>query len=301
MATNARNLEANQLIDGRFRIEAKIGDGSQGVVYRVLDLNLRRTCALKILCAEKGDEDSRARFRREGRLGENLRHPNLVEVFESDKLWRNHPYLVMEVLENMAPLASCWSEVDWPRLLEIVAQVAKALDYLAEYELVHRDLSPSNILINAANDVKVIDLGLAREAGSGLTRSSMVDVMGSAGYLPPEQLERPKEVDPKSDQWALGAIVYQALTGIPPHFDDPNHEDGAEMSALQRLADGAPLRAPSEVNTSVDSRVEVAVLRALRATPTARFPSCLAFVDRLRRVPGRTIVLPMQRLSHTAK
>lgn len=279
VGTDVRNLESDQLIDGRFQIQAKIGEGGQGVVYRVFDLNRNRLCALKLLCADDGDEDSRARFRREGRLGENLRHANLVEVFESDKRWRGQLYLVMELLEGMVPLAELWAELDWPRFLAIVTQVAAALDYLAGYDLVHRDVSPSNVLVDRADKVKVIDLGLAREAGSGITRSSMVDVMGSPGYLPPEQLERPKCVEPASDQWALAAIVYEALTGIPPHFDDADHEDGVEMSALQRLADAVPMSQPCLLNETVGEALDSAVLRALATDPTKRFSCCRDFVD----------------------
>ncbi len=285
MGKDVRALADGEVIDGRFEVQARVGEGSQGVVYCVLDLGRRRTCALKLLCADEHDSDSRARFRREGRLGLNLRHQNLVEVFETDGLWRRTPYLVMQLLEEFTPLAERWSELDWPRFLAIAEQVASALDYLADYDLVHRDLSPWNILVGDSGAVKVIDLGLAREAGSGLTRSSMIDVMGSPGYLAPEQLERPKSVEPASDQWALASIVYEALTGIPPHFGGGDHEDGAEMSALQRLADGAPLRRPSELNSTVGPALDATVLRALSTATSERFPSSSLFVAALRRAP----------------
>jgi serine/threonine-protein kinase len=277
MTADMRDLDPDALIDDRFRVRAKIGEGSQGAVYRVLDINLCRSCALKFLCAEDGDEDSQARFRREGRLGLNLRHLNLVEVYETDKLWLGHPYMVMELLEGMAPLAERWAELDWPKFLVVIEQVAAALDYLAEYDLVHRDLSPSNILVGERGEAKVIDLGLAHEAGSRLTRSSMIDVMGSPGYLAPEQLEHPKGVEPASDQWALAAIVYQGLTGVPPHFHGADDENGPELSALQRLAEGAPLRPPSELNSTISAELEAVVLKALATEPASRFVSACAF------------------------
>jgi len=190
---------------------------------------------------------------------------------------------VMELLEGMAPLCERWGGLDWPRFLAIVEQVASALDHLAEYDLVHRDLSPWNILVGNDGRAKLIDLGLAREAGSNLTRTSMPDVMGSPGYLPPEQLECAKGVGPRSDQWALAAIVYEVLTGIPPHFDDSKHEDGPEMSALQRIADGAALRRPSELNNAIEADLEDIVMRALAPAPAARFSSAREFISTLSR------------------
>jgi serine/threonine-protein kinase len=281
MGSEARELEEGELVDGRFQVQAKIGEGSQAAVYRVLDLKQRRLSALKMLDADPGDADSHARFQREGRLGMNLRHPNLVEVYEAEKRLRGVPYFVMELLEDMVPLRDRWGELDWAQFLAIVEQVASALDHLAEYDLVHRDLSPWNILVGSAGEVKVIDLGLAREAGSSLTRTSMVDVMGSPGYLPPEQLERAKGAGPRSDQWALAAIVYEALTGIPPHFDDSDDEDGPELAALQRLADGGPLRRPSERNDSVGAALEAVVMRALAVSPAMRFSAAREFIETL--------------------
>ena len=211
----------------------------------------------------------------------NLRHPNLVEVYEADGVWRRTPYLVMQLLNDMTPLAERWTELDWPRFLAIAKAVASALDYLAGFDLVHRDLSPWNVLVGNTGAVKVIDLGLAREAGSGLTRSSMVDVMGSPGYLPPEQLERAKAVGPASDQWALAAIVYEALTGIPPHFGDDEHEQGEEISALQRLADGATLRPPSNLNDTLGADLDAVLLQALASEPAQRFVTSCEFVAAL--------------------
>jgi serine/threonine-protein kinase len=286
MDRDVRDLETGALIDGRFRIDGKIGEGGQGVVYRVLDLNTDRARAMKLLDAAPGDADSHARFQREGRLGLNLRHPNLVEVYETDKRLRGVPYFVMELLDGMLPLAQCWGQLDWPRFLVIVEQVASALDHLAEYDLVHRDLSPWNILVGVGDQVKVIDLGLAREAGSSLTRTSMVDVMGSPGYLPPEQLERAKGVEAQSDQWALAAIVYEAATGIPPYYD-ATEEDEGDVGALQRMADGVPLRLPSELNVAFGPEFDRALFQALESRPGQRYRTSRDFVIAIKRAAPR--------------
>jgi serine/threonine-protein kinase len=171
--------------------------------------------------------------------------------------------------------------------------VAAVLDFLASYLLIHRDLSPSNILIDAAGRVKVIDLGLARDAESALTRSS-VGARGTPGYEAPEQLVRTKAAEPASDQWALAAIVYETLTGTAPYFDAADGAD-AGLAALNRIADDAPLRSPRELNPSVGEALSNTVLRALARVPRKRFPTSKVFVEELGRSPARRVKLPYRR------
>jgi serine/threonine-protein kinase len=115
--------------------------------------------------------------------------------------------------------------------------------------------------------------------------------MGTAGYLPPEQIDA-RAVEPASDQWALAAIVYEALTGAPPLFDG-EHEDGPEMAALQQLADGTPITLPSELNQTVGPELTQVAMRGLALVPAERFPSSMAFVAALSAVET-DVALPLQ-------
>jgi serine/threonine protein kinase len=282
------DLSPDLIVAGRYLVESKLGAGSQGAVYRVWDLTEKRFRALKILL--RAGEESCERFRREARLGRNLRHPNLVEVFEAEGTHRGRPYFVMELLNGMASLRARWPELSWRHFLDLAAQVAAALDFLAGYSLVHRDLSPDNILIARRRRVKVIDLGLAREAESRLTNTGTGDVMGSPGYLPPEQL-RATDAVPKSDQWALGAIVYETLTRVPPfgHVDDDSR-----LAALERLADGEPLEPPQDLNPSISRDISAAVLCALALSPRERFPTSTEFISRLSSASSDGLSLPIR-------
>jgi serine/threonine-protein kinase len=278
-----RDLEPEAIVSGCYLVENLIGAGGQGTVYRVIDLRSKERRALKLL-AEGGDPE---RFQREARLGQNLRHANLVEVFDTEGQHRGRPYFVMELLEGFTPLGARWSMLDWKAFLVVAAEVASALDFLASYDLVHRDLSPRNILVGPGGRVKVIDLGLAREESSTLTRTS--NVLGTPGYLPPEQLS-PKDALPASDQWALGAIVYERLTGTAPYRG--RDDDPAGFDALERLADGLPLAAPSDLNPTIGKYLNAVVLRALAANPRHRFPSATAFIHELSRARSFRLKLP---------
>jgi serine/threonine-protein kinase len=285
------HLSRGDKIDHRYRVEAKLGEGSQGVIYRVEDLHFPKRAALKLLTAPKQDEGARQRFLREARLGMEVLHPHLVRVFEVG-WWDSRPYFTMELLERVRPLLEVWPRLDWMQFLAIAEQVASVLDHFAGRDLVHRDISPSNILIDPNGSVKVIDLGLVRSAESTITDTGGGVVMGSPGYTAPEIAALARDLGPKSDQWALAAIVYETLTGVPPHYDEDALERTAEdVRALQRLVDAIPVRPPIETNPTVHPTLNATVLKALAFDPKHRFDSSLAFISTLSQSPHTNLQL----------
>lgn len=286
------DLPEGATIDGRYRVEAKLGGGRRSVIFRVVDRKTRQLCALKLLLSSSCIDEDVQRFQREAALGKTLEYLNLVRVYDSGT-WRNHLYLTMDLLEGMVPLVEAWPRLDWPAVLDMFEQVAKALDYLANRGIVHRDVSPSNVLIGSTGLVKLIDLGYAGVPESDLTADSKLSLVGSPGYVPPEQLEQPSAATPASDQWALGALAYQTLTGTAPYFpEDCSDIDRAAAEGLARLAERAPLQPPSALNASVSVELANVVMRALAHDPGERFASCVEFTFELRRANASALVLP---------
>lgn len=269
---------------GAYEIVRPIGEGGMGVVYAAYDKNLDRHVALKFMRPEdEADLGTRERFKKDGRLAAQIEHPSVVRVHHTSE-WGQHPYLVLELVAG-ATLREQWHRFEWPRLLDVVRQVAAALDACHAKGIVHRDVTPENILVDDTGRAKLVDFGIARDAASRLTRASAGEVLGRYGYKPLEQAVAPEAVSGAADQWALAAIVYEALTGLPPFVEPGDGPDDHETS-YARLASGAPARAAAVANGSVGLPLSVALTRALDVEATRRFPSVAAFVDELARAGG---------------
>ncbi len=275
------------LIENKYRVEAKLGEGGYGVVYEVTDLVVRRRCALKLLRLVGADEKTRARFLREAELAAQVDHPNVVRVHGGGE-WQGRPYLVFELLQGTT-LRERWHEMSWVDLVAVVGQVAAALDAIHEKGIVHRDLAPENILVERGGlRVKVTDFGVARPEGSELTASSTGSVLGRFGYMSPEQVCM-EGVTAAADQWALGAIVYEALTGWPPFHPGGDSKD-AEIEIAERIQKREAPPAPRSKNRSVPEGVDAVVLRALAPTPAGRFSACREFAAALEAFKTRSVV-----------
>ncbi len=216
-------------LDGRFRIVGGIGKGAMGRVYRAVQVGLNRAVALKVLDSNYGagrDESFRQRFLVEAALTAKLSHPNTVRIFDYGCSTDGIFYLAMEFLEGET-LDRSFSKgpLGWRRALSIGQQTARALREAHELGVVHRDLKPANIMLLSADDdtdhVKVLDFGLVKSfvegqelEGRAITQQGML--MGSPPYMAPEQGDRGR-ADPRSDIYALGCILFEALTGKPPY------------------------------------------------------------------------------------
>ena len=206
---------------GHFRIEAKLGSGGMGVVYRAHDEHLARDVAVKILPeGTLGDEAARKRFRKEALALSKLNHPNIATVHDFDTE-NGVDFLVMEYVEGTT-LSEKLSNGPLPEeeATKLGGQVADALEEAHERGVIHRDLKPGNVMVTPKGQAKVLDFGLAKlvqpVSETALT-GSLTETPAAAGTLPymaPEQLQG-RQVDARTDIYALGAVLYQMATGRP--------------------------------------------------------------------------------------
>jgi serine/threonine-protein kinase len=209
---------------GRYRVEALIGHGAMGTVYRGLDPATGRPVALKTLALARefnGDAlaEARARFTREAQTAARLQHPGIVSVFESGED-QGLAFIAMEYLggQNLAEHTGVGSLLPPPQVLAIGARVADALDHAHRQGVVHRDIKPANVLIDPANDVvKVTDFGIARITDAARTRTGLM--LGTPSFMSPEQMAGGR-IDGRSDLYSLGVMLYQLLTGALPHASE---------------------------------------------------------------------------------
>jgi serine/threonine protein kinase len=221
--------EARQL--GQYILEAKIGEGGMGVVYRARHAMLRRPTAIKLLPQGKTRERDLARFEREVQMTSRLTHPNTISVYDYGRTPDGIFYYAMELLDgvDLDRLVRAKGPLPPGRAVHVLAQVCGALSEAHENGLIHRDIKPSNVFLcrqGGAYDVaKVLDFGLVRDLGNegidpglSLAGAAAGAIIGTPHYLAPEAIARPDRVDARSDLYAVGCLGYYLLTGQPP-FD----------------------------------------------------------------------------------
>jgi eukaryotic-like serine/threonine-protein kinase len=265
-----------QVLAGRYALGALLGAGGMGQVYRARDPVLQRTVAVKVLSpAATDDRELVARFGREARAAAALHHPNIVAVFDSGTDGDLH-YLVMEYVEgqSLAGLLLREGVLDPGRVAEVGRQVCQALVAAHAVGLVHRDITPGNLLVDPAGLVKVADFGIAKlAAATTMTGDGMV--LGTAAYLAPEQAQG-RPVDGRSDLYALGCVLYELVTGAPPFAGDSSVAVAARQVTEQPIP-------PSDRNPRVSPALEAVVLTALAKQPAARYQSAAAMAQDLDR------------------
>lgn len=260
-------------IDDRYRIDKMLSKGGMGMVYKATHVVLDKPLAFKVMLQPQ-DEAARQRFLQEAKLAVQVRHRNIVDVVDFGLLSTNHPFLVMEFLVGKT-LQEVIEKGPIPpaRTCFLGAQVACGLSEVHRKGIIHRDLKPANIFVVQQGDaevVKVVDFGIATQANTGqggarLTAPGMV--LGTAEYMAPEQAQG-LPVDHRLDQYALGCILWEMLTGKVPF-------DGGHPTAtmLKHLTDRA--KAPSEVvpHLRIPPDLDQIVLRAMAKDPKDRFSS----------------------------
>ena len=255
-----------------YRVEALLGRGGMGVVYRAHDLALDRPVALKILAPElAADASFRERFLRESRLAASLDHRSIVPVYDAGEV-AGELYIAMRYVEgsDLRGLLEAEGALEPARALRIVEQVADALDAAHERGLVHRDVKPSNVLIDARGHCYLADFGLSRrlgEAGAALNASQS---LGTVDYAAPEQI-RGEEVDGRADLYSLGCLLHECLTGDPP---------------FKRPSDAATLFAHLEEEPPSPAGLEQVMRAALAKEPDDRYQSGRELVDAARSALG---------------
>lgn len=266
-------------------LDAEIGRGGMGVVYRAYEPSLGRQVALKIIRTDAADSDVlRQRFLIEARAGAALDHPNAVQIYSVGEI-EDVLYIAMQLIDgpSLGDVLQRDVYLDAVRAVDVVCQIADALAVAHERGLVHRDVKPRNILLQTLSGKEhayLADFGLARfVAVSGLTKTS--DSIGTPAYMAPEQITN-KDVDGRADIYALGCVLHHALTGEEPFPRTSVHEVyGAHLHAVPPT--------PSACNSSLSPDFDPVILRALAKAPTDRYPSCEAFEEACREALGRMV------------
>ena len=273
---------------GNYRLEAEIGHGGMGSVYRARHLLLARVAAVKILHPHlSGDASMVQRFLNEARAVNDIRHPRIVEVLDAGRLANGTPYFVMEHLagESLAARLRQAGRLPPAVAVGIARQIAGALGAAHARGIVHRDLKPENVFLcdggggDGAPNVKVLDFGIAKlradlAGGGAETRPTTMGLLGTPQYMAPEQWRTGVVADPRIDVYALGLIVFEMLSGTPPFAGD------SWVDLLHLHISGTPPRL-QERGVEVAAALEAVVRRALAKEPGDRLPSMAAFDEAL--------------------
>ncbi len=270
-----KELAAGQRIQ-TYEIVSLLGRGGMSRVYLCEDLVLNRRVALKQLLTADHDSRSVIRLQQEGQSLARLSHPNIVKILTYFNDDDGAQYLVMELLHgcSLAELLSVNGSLSLGDVLKLAEQLCDALQHAHEQGIIHRDIKPTNIFLcsKKIENVKIIDFGIAKIADNSINATRTGEFVGSPAYISPEQALQ-KEVTAKSDQYSLGCVLYECLTGHPPF------EDQTAMGLILKHINDQP--APLGKNSFVPPAVAKTIERALRKDPESRFASMTEFKNAL--------------------
>lgn len=259
-----------------FRLDELLGRGGMASVYRATDVRLRRNVAIKVIApGYQADDAYVMRFEREAQTIANLNHPHLITLYrygEADGLL----YMAMRFIEGYdlgAVIRSYHNDrafIEWDNVARLAHEIGSGLDYAHASGVIHRDIKPGNIMIANDGTAIVVDFGLALLQAIG----TYGEIFGSPHYVAPEQAVSSANAVPASDQYALGVILYEILTGQVP-FDAQSPLD----LSIKHMHDAPPR--PRALRPELPAGAETALLRALAKRPEQRFPSCTALAEAL--------------------
>src|SRR6266550_2653086 len=270
----------NTLFDGRYRILRKLGTGGMANVYLAEDEVLGRRVAIKILNdRHAGDDQFVERFRREAKNAAGLSHPNIVSIYDRGEAEGTY-YIAMEYLDgrSLKELIVARGPAPIPLAIDYARQILAALRFAHRNGVVHRDIKPHNIMVGDEGRLKVTDFGIARAGVSQMTEVG--SIIGTAQYLSPEQA-RGAAVDPRSDLYSVGIVLYEMLTGQVPFTG----YTPLEIAMKHLSAIPAP---PSELRPDIPHDLDLVVLRALAKDPEDRYQSAEEMAADLARVASGT-------------
>ncbi|MGH7434366.1 MAG: serine/threonine-protein kinase, partial [Polyangiaceae bacterium] len=274
-------VQQGDVLDGKYRVDRVLGAGGMGIVVAATHVHLNTRVALKFLLpAAMGSPQIIERFGREARAAVQIQSEHVARVTDVGSLPTGSPYMVMEYLEgnDLAETIERGGAMPVPQAVGYVLQACEAIAEAHSLGIIHRDLKPANLYLarRPGRDpmIKVLDFGISKtkDAGAGLTQTS--SVMGSPYYMAPEQMMSSKDVDVRSDIWALGIILYELLAGKAPFQGDTMA--AVVFQVTQR--DAAPLR---EVRPDVPEGLAAVVERCLRRDPSQRFENVARFAAAL--------------------
>jgi serine/threonine-protein kinase len=282
---NDTSIEPGTILGGRYRIDELIGQGGMGAVYASTHVELGRKVAVKTLHPQfVSDENASQRFRQEAQMAASIGHDNICEVIDVGTADDGSGYLVMPLLSGSS-LAELLQEERIPvqRLVDIICQTLSALQAAHDAHIVHRDLKPDNIFVTKFGDrndfVKLLDFGISKimdqESVSKLTRTGMV--VGTPCYMSPEQAKGARDLDYRVDIYAIGVILYEALTGRCPFEGETYNEIIFKIVA-------EPFPTPASLNPVIPKNLENIVLKAMSRDVSSRYESASSMRDELKAV-----------------
>jgi len=257
-------LAAGETLD-HYRLDAEVARSGMSTLFRATDLRDGRKVAVKVPHPEmEADPVLLERFRREEEIGQELDHPGIVKTFDGEQ--RSRRYMVIEWVDGRLLRAIMNEQRIMPieRAVKLTLAICDALDTMHKHGVVHRDLKPENIMVLAEDRIKIIDFGIAmKEDARRITHASVTSALGTPDYISPEQVKGQRG-DQRSDIYALGAMLYEMLTGQPP-FSGPN-----PLAVMNErvLNDPRPAR---ELNPGISPELEEILFRALQREPRHRY------------------------------
>ena len=261
---------------GRYRIAEELGRGAMGIVYKAHDPALNRVVAVKtilIAADAEGRAEYEARFFQEAKAAARLNHPNIITVYDAGREG-DMAYMAMELLEG-TDLRDLMKRGALPLSLslDLAIQVADALAYAHDHEVIHRDIKPANIMVIRERQAKIMDFGIARIRLSDV-RTATGALMGSPKYMSPEQVSG-QRADHRSDIFSLGITLYEMLTTQVPYSAE-------DLAQLMYQVSMTPAEPPSVVNPSLPTMLDLIIGKALEKAPDARYQSAAELAADLR-------------------
>jgi serine/threonine-protein kinase len=278
-------VQAQQLLNNRYRVDGLLGNGGMALVYVGTDTLLRRRVAIKVLRDQyASDDDFVKRFSYEAQSAAKLSHPNIVNIYDFG-VENDAYYIVMELVDGSTLGELLREERVLPEgvAVDYAIQIASGLAYAHRQGLLHRDVKPANILVTKDDVVKLSDFGIARAVSEhtlGVTQPGMV--MGSVAYISPEQAQN-HELDERSDLYSVGVVLYQMLVGALPFSGDT-----PVAVAIKHVSQAPPVIDPAV--TGVSPAVAAIVARLLRKSPQERFSSATELASALREARERPLI-----------
>lgn len=265
----------NTQINNRYLIQAELGRGGMGVVFRAHDTLLERDVAVKVLWSSGLGSQGRARLLREAQAAARLNHPNIINIFDAGDT-EGLSYIVMELLDGESLFDHKPETME--ETLRIIGQICEALEHAHEHSIIHRDLKPENVIVTSQGIAKLTDFGLSRSLTARISQEG--GIVGTVYYLAPEQALR-QDVDSRADLYALGVMAYEMVTGrLPFTADDPLGVISQHLNA--------PVVPPSTYNSNIPPALEALILRLMSKNPDDRPESAAsvrAALDRIYEEP----------------
>jgi eukaryotic-like serine/threonine-protein kinase len=276
---------AEELIAGRYTIQEELGRGASATVFRAHDTLLERPVALKVIASSlASDPEFTWRFEQEARLAARLDHPNIVTVYDVGMQPDGRAFIAMRLLQGkpLDKLIADRRELPQEEVVDIVGQLAAALDYTHAAGLVHRDVKPSNVTVDEQGRVTLTDFGIARALDSARVTLPGLTI-GTPRYMSPEQV-RGEDTTPGTDEYSLAVMAYEMLAGRPPF-------QGDGTTLMYKIVHEQP-PAPNEFNPRLSTAVADVFRKALAKAPGERWASAGEFAREMRSALTATVAQP---------